>query len=123
MLRVLTALLLSTLALVAAPIAALAQAAPGGGSPLATLVPFIFMFVIMYFLIFRPQAKRQKQHQQFLAELKRGDQVITSGGILGSVEGITDQYVTLEIASGVRIKILRGQIASAMPTVGAEVKT
>jgi preprotein translocase subunit YajC len=123
MLRILSALTCSIFAVLATPQAAFAQAAPGaGGNMLANIVPIIFMVVVMYFLIIRPQAKRQKQHQEFLVNLKRGDQVITSGGILGTIEGLTEQYVTLEIADQVRIKILKTQIASTMPTVGAEVK-
>lgn len=76
------------------------------------LLPFVFIFVIFYFLIIRPQAKRHKKHQAFLAELKRGDSVLTSGGILGTIEGLTDNYVTLEIATGVKIRILKSQISS-----------
>ncbi|KYG61316.1 preprotein translocase subunit YajC [Bdellovibrio bacteriovorus] len=85
-------------------------------------VPFIFIFVIFYFLIIRPQAKRQKDHQKFLSEVKRGDEVITSSGILGRVEGITDQFVTLEIADGVKVKMLRSQIATSQKAATAEEK-
>lgn len=101
-----------------------AQTATGGGQPSAfeMFVPFIFIFVIFYFLIIRPQAKRQKDHQKFLAEVKRGDEVITSSGILGTVEGITDQFVTLEIAQGVRVKMLRSQIATSQKAATAEEK-
>lgn len=114
--RTLTALL-KTMGLVAmsvAPRLAYAQAAPGGApSALTSLVPIIFMIVVMYFLIIRPQAKKQKSHHAFLANMKRGDQVVTSSGILGTIEGITDQFVTLEIAPDVRIKIMKAQIATA----------
>lgn len=93
---------------------AFAQTA-GGSQPSAVemFLPFIFIFVIFYFLIIRPQAKRQKDHQKFVTELKRGDAVVTTGGILGTIEGISDSFVTLEIADGVRIKILRSQILSS----------
>ncbi len=95
-----------------------AQTAPSGGggapvSPLMNLVPFIVMLGIMYMLMIRPQMKKQKQHQAFLGGLKRGDDVLTSGGILGRVEGLTDLFVTLEIAPGVRIKVLRTQVSSS----------
>lgn len=83
-----------------------------GPSPMMQMVPFLFIFAVMYFLIIRPQAKRQKEQQKFLSELKRGDEVITSGGILGRIEGITEQFVTIEIADGVRVKMLRSQIAT-----------
>ena len=101
-----------------------AQTATGGGQPsaLEMFVPFIFIFVIFYFLIIRPQAKRQKDHQKFLTEVKRGDDVVTSSGILGRVEGITDQFVTLEIADGVRVKMLRNQIATSQKAATAEDK-
>lgn len=94
---------------------AFAQAAAGGSQPstMEMFLPFIFIFVIFYFLIIRPQAKRQKDHQKFVTELKRGDAVITTSGILGTIEGITDTFVTLEIADGVRVKILRSQILSS----------
>jgi preprotein translocase subunit YajC len=94
---------------------AFAQATGGGTQPsgIEMFLPFIFIFVIFYFLIIRPQAKKQKDHQKFVTELKRGDAVITTGGILGSIEGINDNFVTLEVADGVRIKILRSQILSS----------
>ncbi len=95
---------------------AFAQQAPtGAGAPsgFEMFLPFIFIFVIFYFLIIRPQAKRQKDHQKFVSELKRGESVVTTSGILGTIEGITDTYVTLEIAEDVRIKILRSQILSS----------
>jgi preprotein translocase subunit YajC len=100
------------------PFAALAQAPAGGSQPSAIvqMIPFIAVLAIMYFLMIRPQMKRQKQHQEFLSKIKRGDEVLTSGGILGRIEGLTDQYVTLEIAPDVRIKILRSQVAANLPT-------
>lgn len=90
-----------------------------GASPLMNLVPFIVMLGIMYLLMIRPQMKKQKQHQEFLVQLKRGDEVVTSSGILGRIEGLTDLFATLEIAPGVRIKILRSQIASSGAAVTA----
>lgn len=93
---------------------AFAQATGGGQQPsgLEMFLPFIFIFVIFYFFIIRPQAKKQKEHQKFVSELKRGESVITTSGILGTIEGVTDTFITLEIADGVRIKILRSQILS-----------
>ena len=90
-------------------------------SMLEMMIPFVAMFVIMYFLIIRPQAKRQKEHQNFLNELKRGDEVVTTSGILGRIEGINETFVTVEIADGVRVKMLRSQIASSQKA--AEGKT
>jgi len=102
---------------------AFAQASPGNQpSPFMNLIPFIVMFGIIYFLMIRPQIKRQKAHQEFLGKLKRGDEVLTSSGLLGRIEGLTDLYVTLEIAPGVRIKILRNQIASFVPDANSASK-
>ncbi len=87
---------------------------------LEMMVPFIFIFVIFYFLIIRPQGKRQREHQSFLNALKRGDEVVTASGILGRIEGLTDQFVTLEVADGVRIKVLRTQVASSVKSLQAQ---
>ncbi|MFP5518977.1 MAG: preprotein translocase subunit YajC [Bdellovibrionia bacterium] len=94
---------------------AYAQAASPAAQPsfFEMFMPFIFIFVIFYFLIIRPQAKRQKEHQKFLADLKRGDEVVTASGIFGRIDGITDTAVTLEIADGVKIKVLRSQVAGS----------
>jgi preprotein translocase subunit YajC len=101
-----------------------AQTAAGGSQPSAfeMFVPFIFIFVIFYFLIIRPQSKRSKDHSKFLNEVKRGDEVVTSSGILGRIEGLTDQFVTLEIADGVRVKMLRSQIATSQKAATQEEK-
>lgn len=95
---------------------AMAQTAPAAGqqpSILEAIFPFIIMFVILYFMVLRPQMKKQKDHQSFVTTVKRGDEVITQSGILGKIEGLTEQFVTLEIADGVRIKMLRSQIAGS----------
>lgn len=87
-------------------------ATPHAPGLLEQLMPFVFIFVIFYFLLIRPQRTRQKAHQNFLSGLKRGDSVITASGILGTIEGITEQYVTLEIAPDVRVRMLKSQVAS-----------
>jgi len=93
---------------------------PAQPSALEMFIPFIFIFVIFYFLIIRPQAKRQKEAQKFINELKRGDEVITASGILGKIDGMTDQVVTLEIADGVKIKVVRSQISSSQKALTAQ---
>ncbi|MEK6774781.1 MAG: preprotein translocase subunit YajC [Bdellovibrionota bacterium] len=92
----------------------LAQTAtPAQPSVFEALMPFIVLMVVMYFLMIRPQVKKSKEHQKFVTELKRGDEVVTTGGILGRIEGLTEAVVTLEVADGVRIKILRSQVVSS----------
>ena len=97
---------------------AYAQAAPGaaGPGPLMTIFPFIVILVIMYFMVFRPQQKKLKQHQEMLNKLKRNDEVMTSGGIYGKVIEIKDQVVTLEVAPNVRIRVNRPQISAVTTT-------
>lgn len=79
-------------------------------SNLEMFLPFIAIFVIFYFLIIRPQSKRLKEQEAFVSQLKRGEAVVTASGILGVIDGLTDQFVTLEIADGVKVKMLRKQI-------------
>lgn len=81
------------------------------------LLPFVFIMVIFYFLIIRPQGKKLKEHEKFVNELKRGDTVITNSGILGTIDGITDHVITLEIANGVKIKMLKKQIAGTQASL------
>ncbi len=80
-------------------------------SIIESMLPLVVIFGIFYFLIIRPQAKRMKSHQKTLETLKRGDAVLTTGGIYGTIEGLNDKWVTLEISDGVRIKALKSQIA------------
>jgi preprotein translocase subunit YajC len=77
-----------------------------------SLLPFVLIFVIMYFLILRPQQKRAKQHQEMVKNLRRGDNVVTSGGILGKVTKVVDDdQIEIEIADGVRVRQLRGMVS------------
>lgn len=92
---------------------AYAQTAGGGGGIdviLIQLAPLVAIFAIMYFLVMRPQQQRVKAHQQMVANLRRGDQVITSGGILGKVTKVDDAEATLEIADGVKIRVVKHAI-------------
>ena len=82
-----------------------------GGSGLEGIFMLLAMFAIFYFLLIRPQQKRAKQHKEMIEALKAGDQVITAGGIHGKVVAVMEKYVTLEIATGVRIKLNRTSIA------------
>jgi preprotein translocase subunit YajC len=93
---------------------AFAQAASpfGGDNMLVSLLPFILIFVIMYFLILRPQQKRAKQHQEMVKNVRRGDTVVTSGGLVGKVtKVIDDDQIEVEIADAVRVRQMRSMVA------------
>jgi len=106
------------------PTAALAEAAPQQGpSTVEMLVMPLGFILIMYFLMIRPQNKRAREHQEFLAALKPGDEVITAGGIIGQVKSITEGFVNVEIAGNTVIKVLKSAIESRGPKAQAAVKT
>ncbi|WP_022854326.1 preprotein translocase subunit YajC [Thermodesulfatator atlanticus] len=83
----------------------------GAANPLVGFLPLILIFVIFYFLLIRPQQKRAKEHQKFLENLKRGDQVFTSGGLIGRVQNVDQDTVTLEVAPNVNVKVVKPYIA------------
>jgi preprotein translocase subunit YajC len=92
---------------------AYAQAAGGGGSDfLVQLMPIILMFIIFYFLLFRPQQQRAKQHREMLANVRRGDTIVTSGGIVGKItKVIDDRELEVEIAADTRVRVVRHMIS------------
>jgi preprotein translocase subunit YajC len=102
---------------------AYAQAGPfGGDNMLISLLPFVLIFVIMYFLILRPQQKRVKEHAELVKNLRRGDTVITSGGLVGKVTKIVDdEHIEVEVADGVRVRQMR-QMVSGVRAKGEPVK-
>ena len=94
---------------------AFAQAAGGPGGALGSFIPLILIFAIMYFLLIRPQQKKVKEHQAMVAALRRGDQVVTQGGLIGKVAKVKDdQEVELEIADGVKVRVVRNTIAQVL---------
>ncbi|MFE0501858.1 preprotein translocase subunit YajC [Lysobacter soli] len=96
---------------------AYAQAAPqpgAGGFGMSLLFP-ILLIAVMYFLMIRPQMKRQKEHRAMLEKLSKGDEVITNGGIAGTVSDIGENFITVEIADNVRIRVQKGAIANVLP--------
>ncbi len=100
----------------------------GGPSQLLQFVPIIFAFVVMIVYTNYSQKKRATERGQFLSKLERGTEVITTGGLLGRIEGLTDLYLTLEIAPGTRVKVLRSAVAGLAKnvttgTVTSEVKS
>lgn len=98
---------------------AAAQAADGaaaaGGDPLISLLPLVLFAIVFYFLLIRPQAKRQKEHKQMVAGLAKGDEVVTMGGIAGRITDIGESFVLVEIADGVQVKIRRAAVESVLP--------
>lgn len=95
---------------------AYAQAAGAGeASPLVTFLPLILIFVVFYFLLLRPQQKKVKQHRAMVEALRRGDRVVTAGGLIGTVSKVsTDAELQLEIAEGVRVRVLRHTIQDVL---------
>ncbi len=96
---------------------AYAQAAGGGLGGFTSIVPLILIFVIMYFLLIRPQQKKVKQHRAMVAALRRGDQVQTQGGLIGRITKVKDEgEVEVEIAQGVKVRVVRSTIAHVIST-------
>lgn len=92
-----------------------AAGAPGGESSFMQFLPFILIIGVFYFLMIRPQQKRAKQHKSMIGSLRRGDNVVTSGGIVAKVSRvIDDQEIELEIATGVKVKVIRSTISTVV---------
>ncbi len=92
-----------------------AQAAPAGAEGFLGLMPLILIFIIFYFLMIRPQVKRAKEHKKLVEALAKGDEVVTSGGILGKVTEVGDSFLSVEVAEGTVVKIQRNAVASLVP--------
>lgn len=91
-------------------------AAGQGSGGLTAFIPLILMFVIFYFLLIRPQQKKAKEHREMISNLKKGDRILTSGGLYGTITGADDNTLTVEIAEKVRVKINRGNVAALAQT-------
>jgi preprotein translocase subunit YajC len=89
----------------------------GNASSLGMLA---LMFVVFYFMLIRPQQKRAREQQQMLSQLKKGDRIVTTGGLLGRISGLSDRLVTLEVAEKVRVQVLRNQITGIDTSAGGE---
>ncbi|MFN3417215.1 MAG: preprotein translocase subunit YajC [Caldimonas sp.] len=98
---------------------AFAQAAPaaqgGTESTLLSLLPLVLMFVVLYFIMIRPQMKRQKEHKAMVEALAKGDEVVTAGGLLGKIAKLGDTYLHVEVANGVEIQIQRSAVVQVLP--------
>jgi preprotein translocase subunit YajC len=98
--------------------AVIAQAAAGASqatNPLVSFLPLIGLFVVFYFLMIRPQMKRQKEHRQMLSALAKGDEVVTNGGIAGRVEEVGESFLTVEIAPNVKVRVQKGSVSQVLP--------
>jgi len=101
---------------IVSPAYAQAAAAATGGEPgYMSFLPIILMFVLLYFLMIRPQMKRGKEQKQMIEALQKGDEVITAGGVLGRITRISDPYVSLEIAPNTEISVQKGSVQTVLP--------
>ncbi len=89
--------------------------APAGGGGLEMILMMAVFFAIMYFMIIRPQQKRAKEHKQMLDALNKGDEIVTNGGLLGKVSGISENFIELTVADNVTVKVQKQSVASVMP--------
>ncbi len=91
--------------------------ATGAGEPslLTGMLPLILIFVVFYFLLIRPQSKRAKEHKAMVEALSKGDEVVTAGGILGKITGVSDHYAVVQIADNTEIKIQKGSVSQVVP--------
>jgi preprotein translocase subunit YajC len=95
-----------------------APAAAAGGdmqSSLMSMLPLVLMFVVLYFVMIRPQMKKQKEHRSMIEALAKGDEIVTAGGLLGKVSKLGDNYLSLEIATGVEIQVQRSAVVQVLP--------
>ena len=98
---------------------AFAQTAPaaaeGMGSSLMSMLPLVLMFVVLYFIMIRPQMKRQKEHKAMIDAIAKGDEVVTAGGLLGRISKVGESFVHVELASGVEVQLQRTAITQVLP--------
>ena len=103
---------------ISSAIAQTAPAAAGGSdmmSSLTSMLPLVLMFVVLYFVMIRPQMKRQKEHRAMIDALAKGDEVATAGGLLGKVSKLGDGYLTVELAPGIEVQIQRSAVVQVLP--------
>jgi preprotein translocase subunit YajC len=98
---------------------AFAQAAPaasgGAENSLISLLPIVLMFVVLYFIMIRPQMKRQKEHKAMIEAIAKGDEVVTAGGLLGRVSKMGETYISLELAPNVEVQVQRSSVVQVLP--------
>lgn len=96
-------------------IAATGNAAPAQSDGTMSLIMIAAIFVLFYFMLIRPQNKKAKEHKELLSHLKKGDEVVTAGGILGKVVNLDDQYIKVSLAEGIEIHLQRGAVTTVLP--------
>ncbi|MBA2672407.1 preprotein translocase subunit YajC [Ramlibacter sp.] len=103
--------------LISSAYAQTAPAAAGGDmmSSVTSLLPLVLMFVVLYFVMIRPQMKRQKEHRTMIEALAKGDEIATTGGMLGRVTKLGDNFLNLEVAQGVEVQVQRAAVAQVLP--------
>ncbi|MBA4739689.1 MAG: preprotein translocase subunit YajC [Burkholderiales bacterium] len=96
---------------------AFAQTAGGaaGGMDIMGMLPLVLLFVLLYFLMIRPQAKKQKEHKTMLEALQKGDEVVAGGGVLGKVINVGEQFVTIEVSSGIEVLVQKPAVQTVLP--------
>lgn len=102
---------------------AMAAAPAAAGTPssgFGTLILLVGFILVFYFLLWRPQSKRAKQHRELISSLAKGDEVITAGGIVGRIANVSDDFLTIEIATGVEIKVQKGSVSAVLPKGSAK---
>ena len=104
------------------PSAYAAEGVNADSSGLTQLIPLVILFVLMYFLLIRPQQRRAKEHKQLLSELKKGDEVVTNGGVLGKILSVDGSFAVLEIATGVEVKVQKQGINQKVPKGSIKIK-
>ena len=92
-----------------------AAAAGGTESTLLSMLPLVLMFVVLYFIMIRPQMKKQKEHKAMIEAVAKGDEVVIAGGVLGRVAKLGDQFLSVEVASGVELQVQRGSVVQVLP--------
>ncbi len=90
-------------------------AAPGGTDTLFSLLPLVLMFVVLYFIMIRPQMKKQKEHKAMVEALAKGDEVVIAGGVLGRVAKLGDNFIHVEVANGVELQVQRAAVVQVLP--------
>jgi preprotein translocase subunit YajC len=92
-----------------------APAADGATSGLLSMLPLVLMFVVLYFIMIRPQMKRQKEHKAMVEALAKGDEVVTGGGLLGKVSKVGESFLHIEVANGVELQVQRSAVVQVLP--------